>query len=161
MFELVHETKYHPLEILLMVSICNLEIQESTSKLKSLILIKKFKGKCLLPLMVHQRALPFFSRNHTGCWTFLRSAANNSAPCITAIVNTSWALLSSFLRNIYIPVTSHGALDTTDYTSSSQLPFKTQISAIFPNVQTPGFCLTTLDTACSIWASQTLLWTWT
>jgi len=45
----------------------------------------------------------------------------------------------------YIPVTSHGALDTTDYTSSSQLPFKTQISAIFSflNVQTPGFCLTT------------------
>ena len=38
----------------------------------------------------------------------------------------------------YIPVTSHGALDTADYTSSSQLPFKTQIYAIFPNVQTPG-----------------------
>lgn len=82
-----------------MVSICNLEIQKLTAKL---IWMKHFKGKYLLPLMVRQRGLPFFARKHTGCWIFLRNTANNSSPCITATVNTSWALLSSFLENIYL-----------------------------------------------------------
>lgn len=144
MFELVHETKFHPLEILLMVSTCNLEIQKLTAKLKSLILMKNFRGKCLLPL-IQPTTVPHVS---LPLWTH---------------PGHRWALFTE-----YIPVTSHGALDMADYTSSSQLPFKTQISAIFLNVQTHGFCLMTLDTAyqrltythqytgCHVWSTQLL-----